>query len=183
MLCNSFYQNLFTSVTRLPDKQLPELIQHLIAAIDADAVDFFGDPFFWNGAWYAFMLDNTAQPPVKNLVTIQLGNPMIVDIVYTYSGTPCGDPMASIPSGPLTGIYGGALAPDCTGVDILFTNPNDTLGSIVAASSTPSFTFGPPLQTGVTYYFAAMAVRGIKNETAPASTRCRRRPIHSNYEV
>jgi len=31
------------------------------------------------------------------------------------------------------------------------------VGSIVAVSSTPSFTFGAPLQAGVTYYFAAMA--------------------------
>ncbi len=40
---------------------------------------------------------------------------------------------------------------------ILFSNPNDTAGSIVATSASPSFTFGPPLQTGVTYYVAAMA--------------------------
>ncbi len=40
---------------------------------------------------------------------------------------------------------------------ILFTNPSDTAGSIVATSATPSFSFDPPLQTGVTYYIAAMA--------------------------
>ena len=40
---------------------------------------------------------------------------------------------------------------------ILFTNPNDTLGSIVATNSTPTFDFEPPLQAGVAYYFAAMA--------------------------
>ncbi len=40
---------------------------------------------------------------------------------------------------------------------ILFSNPADTAGSIVATSATPSFTFGPPLQTGVTYYLAAIA--------------------------
>lgn len=207
----------------------------IVGELPAPIPWFFGDPFFWNGTLYTFMLDNSVQPPTNKLVTIQLGNPMIVDIVYAYSGTLCGAPMASIPSGPLAGIYGGALDPDCTGVDvynfdlpnntivlecatppsgypygmgvvppgyppanqcqcftdagniptpnqtlcagqtlnftntggfldnndikqyILFTNPNDTLGSIAATSSTPSFTFGPPLQTGVTYYFAAMA--------------------------
>jgi len=40
---------------------------------------------------------------------------------------------------------------------ILFTNPADTLGSIVAISNTPSFTFGPPLQLNTTYYGAAIA--------------------------
>lgn len=40
---------------------------------------------------------------------------------------------------------------------ILFSNPADTAGSIVATSSTPSFSFAPPLQTGVIYYIAAMA--------------------------
>jgi len=44
---------------------------------------------------------------------------------------------------------------------ILFTNPSDTAGSIVATSATPSFTFAPPLQTGVTYYIAAMAGNGV----------------------
>jgi hypothetical protein len=41
---------------------------------------------------------------------------------------------------------------------ILFSNPNDTLGSIVATSATPSFTFNSAtMQTGVTYYAAAIA--------------------------
>ena len=41
---------------------------------------------------------------------------------------------------------------------VLFSNPNDTVGSIVAVSSTPSFAFDPnTMQTGVTYYVAAMA--------------------------
>jgi hypothetical protein len=33
----------------------------------------------------------------------------------------------------------------------------DTAGSIIATSATPSFTFAPPMQTGVTYYLAAVA--------------------------
>jgi hypothetical protein len=41
---------------------------------------------------------------------------------------------------------------------ILFSNPADTLGSIVAVSATPSFSFDPAtMQTGVTYYIAAIA--------------------------
>ncbi len=41
---------------------------------------------------------------------------------------------------------------------ILFSDPNDTLNSIVATNTTPSFTFNPAtMQTGVTYYLAAMA--------------------------
>ncbi len=41
---------------------------------------------------------------------------------------------------------------------ILFSNPGDTLGSIIVTSNTPSFTFDPgSMQTGVTYYVAAIA--------------------------
>ena len=41
---------------------------------------------------------------------------------------------------------------------ILFTDPLDTLGSIVAVSNTPSFSFDPAtMQTGVTYYLATIA--------------------------
>ncbi len=40
---------------------------------------------------------------------------------------------------------------------VLFSNPSDTAGSIVAVSNTPSFSFAPPMQTGVTYYVAAVA--------------------------
>ncbi|MEI6412110.1 MAG: hypothetical protein WCR52_22150 [Bacteroidota bacterium] len=41
---------------------------------------------------------------------------------------------------------------------ILFSNPADTLGSILLTSSTPSFTFNPAvIQTGVPYYIAAIA--------------------------
>jgi hypothetical protein len=40
---------------------------------------------------------------------------------------------------------------------ILFSNPSDTAGSIVATSATPNFNFASPLQTGVTYYIAAIA--------------------------
>ena len=41
---------------------------------------------------------------------------------------------------------------------ILFSNLSDTLGSILATSNTPSFSFNPAtMQTGVTYYIAAIA--------------------------
>ena len=45
---------------------------------------------------------------------------------------------------------------------VLFTNPNDTVGSILATSSTPSFSFDPAtMQTGVTYYIAAIAGNNV----------------------
>jgi hypothetical protein len=52
---------------------------------------------------------------------------------------------------------GGFLESDDTKQYVLFTDPADTLGSIVAINSTPSFSFSPPLVAGETYYFAAMA--------------------------
>jgi hypothetical protein len=63
------------------------------------------------------------------------------------------------------GITGNVLPATQTFLDnndilqyILFSNPADTLGSILATSNTPSFTFNPAtMQTGVTYYIAAIA--------------------------
>ena len=47
---------------------------------------------------------------------------------------------------------------------ILFSNPADTLGSIVATSSSPTFTFNPAtMQTGVTYYAAAIAGNNLNS--------------------
>jgi gliding motility-associated-like protein len=39
---------------------------------------------------------------------------------------------------------------------IMHTNPGIPLGIIVGWSNTPSFTFGPPMQTGVTYYVSSI---------------------------
>ncbi|MBL7798134.1 MAG: hypothetical protein JNJ90_16700 [Saprospiraceae bacterium] len=45
---------------------------------------------------------------------------------------------------------------------ILFSDPNDTLGSIIVISNTPTFTFDPAtMQTGVTYYVAAIAGNNV----------------------
>ncbi len=45
---------------------------------------------------------------------------------------------------------------------ILFSDPNDTLGSIIAISNTPTFTFDPAtMQTGVTNYVAAIAGNNV----------------------
>ncbi|MCB9339572.1 MAG: hypothetical protein H6577_15695 [Lewinellaceae bacterium] len=53
---------------------------------------------------------------------------------------------------------GSDLEPDDALEYILFSDLSDTLGSIVLTSSSPSFSFSdPPLQTGVTYYVAAIA--------------------------
>jgi hypothetical protein len=45
---------------------------------------------------------------------------------------------------------------------ILFSNPNDTLGSIISISNTPVFIFNTAtMQTGVTYYIAAIAGNNV----------------------
>jgi len=47
---------------------------------------------------------------------------------------------------------------------ILFTNLNDTLGSIIAINDNPVFEFGQaPIQTNVTYYAAAIAGNSLTN--------------------
>ncbi len=45
---------------------------------------------------------------------------------------------------------------------VLFSNPSDTIGSIIATSNTPTFSFNPAtMQTGVIYYIAAVAGNGL----------------------
>jgi len=45
---------------------------------------------------------------------------------------------------------------------IIFSDPADTLGSIIAVGNTPTFTFNPAtMQTGVTYYVAAIAGNNV----------------------
>ena len=45
---------------------------------------------------------------------------------------------------------------------ILFSDPSDTLGSIIVTSNTPAFIFNPAtMQTGVTYYVAAIAGNNV----------------------
>lgn len=81
---------------------------------------------------------------------------------------PCPTDAGEISSPPLQVCLGTtAVTPPATQVVlenddilqyILFSNPADTLNSIVATSNTPSFTFNPAtMQTGVTYYVAAIA--------------------------
>lgn len=191
-------------------------------------------PIYLNGILYSFMIDyDNSGGTSYHLVSVTLGNPMVLNIVDTYPIL-CGAPATAISSGPFAGIYGGNLDPNCTGTDVyqsnigggatfqctvptvgilnalgsvpagfpgtancgcstdagtvntpsadlctneifpfvntggflesddvkqyvLFTNPSDTVGSIVATSNTPNFAFAPPLVTGVTYYAAAMA--------------------------
>lgn len=51
---------------------------------------------------------------------------------------------------------------------ILFSNPNDTLGSIVAENGTGVFDFDPAtMQTGVTYYLATMAGNNLNGSVDP----------------
>jgi hypothetical protein len=51
---------------------------------------------------------------------------------------------------------------------ILFSNPNDTLGSIVAENGTGVFDFDPAtMQTGVTYYLATMAGNNLSGSVDP----------------
>ncbi|MCC6463114.1 MAG: hypothetical protein IT260_21770 [Saprospiraceae bacterium] len=71
--------------------------------------------------------------------------------------TICGTGTASVPAATPT-----VLEPDDLLQYILFSDPNDTLGSILATSATPVFAFNPAtMQTGLTYYIAAIAGNGI----------------------
>lgn len=67
--------------------------------------------------------------------------------------TLCGTATANVPPATQTFLEPGDLLRY-----ILFSDPNDTAGSIIATSITPSFSFNPALlQPNVTYYICAMA--------------------------
>ncbi|MCC6463115.1 MAG: hypothetical protein IT260_21775 [Saprospiraceae bacterium] len=67
--------------------------------------------------------------------------------------TLCGTGMATVPAATQTLLEPGDLLQY-----ILFADPNDTLGSILATSNTPSFGFNPALlQPNITYYICAVA--------------------------
>lgn len=65
----------------------------------------------------------------------------------------CVDALAQTPA-----TVGASLESDDLLRYIVFSNPNDTLGSIVASSASPVFAYNPALYTpGLTYYIAAIA--------------------------
>lgn len=71
----------------------------------------------------------------------------------------CPDILATVPAATHTYLPPGTLLQY-----ILFSDPNDTLGSILAISNAPSFGFDPTtMQTGTTYYIAAIAGEELNN--------------------
>jgi hypothetical protein len=69
----------------------------------------------------------------------------------------CPDLSASVPNATNTSLPAGSLLQY-----VLFSDPNDTLGSILLTSNTPDFMFNPAImETGVTYYIAAVAAGNI----------------------
>ncbi|MBL7798002.1 MAG: hypothetical protein JNJ90_16035 [Saprospiraceae bacterium] len=53
---------------------------------------------------------------------------------------------------------------------ILYSDPADPIGSIIATSATPDFSFAAPLQPGVTYYIAAIAGNDLNGNVDLADT-------------
>jgi hypothetical protein len=104
----------------------------------------------------------TLTPPVpgSSLQQVPASAPPPPLCCTTDAGTLSGGPFNICGTGPVN--FSAASGVVLDGNDllryILFTNPSDTLGSIIATSSTPSFSFNPAtMQTGVTYYIAAIA--------------------------
>ena len=96
------------------------------------------------------------------------GQPLGINFSVSFCCAPCETEAGEITANPLDLCPGGlASVPPATGTFldsddlleyILFTDPVDTLGSIIATSSTPEFPFDPTtMQLGVTYYIAAIA--------------------------
>jgi hypothetical protein len=81
--------------------------------------------------------------------------PCLVDagVLTTQALELCPGFPASVPNATGTSLPTGSLLQY-----VLFSDPNDTLGSILLTSNTPDFLFNPAImQEGVTYYIAAVA--------------------------
>jgi hypothetical protein len=94
------------------------------------------------------------------IAAIPEGGPLLACLCTTNAGTlPQAGPYNTCTNATLN--FPPATGTVLDGNDILryilFTNPSDTAGSIVAISATTGFTFAPPMETEVTYYIAAMA--------------------------
>ena len=113
---------------------------------------FTSDPIP-SGNTYSFeVTDNTCGPNV------------MVTGDYTCSCVTTVGTMQSVTShicesASVTGTYDNTLevqeADDALGF-VLHTNSNNTLGTVMMSSATPNFSFGTPLQYGVTYYLSAV---------------------------
>ncbi|MBK9338786.1 MAG: hypothetical protein IPM98_20540 [Lewinellaceae bacterium] len=86
------------------------------------------------------------------------------DCCPTYAGTMLVQTLHACINAPATLTHNGdeVLDNDDLLQFILFSNLSDTLGSIITTSNTPSFSFNPAtMQTGVTYYVAAIAGNNV----------------------
>ncbi len=89
-----------------------------------------------------------------NDYTFPISCPCATDagILPDYPGQICLPQVAEFSAAILTN-----LEPDDLLQYILYTDENDPLGSIVAISNIPSFTFGPPLEVNINYFGLAIA--------------------------
>jgi hypothetical protein len=125
------------------------------------AVSDASDIFFYNAQTQSSELicDLPNDLYIVGLSFPPAGVPEFGCVCNTNAGVLTGAPLNICPNNnaDFSGSTGVFLESDDILRYILFSNPSDTAGSIIATSNTPSFSFAPPMQTGVTYYIAAMA--------------------------
>lgn len=123
----------------------------------------------------------------QNISSLKIGNNWVSGVPYgigvslyfcctlceTFAGVLTSDPLnlcigevATLPAASQTVLDGNDVLQY-----ILFSNPNDTLGSILATSSTPEFAFVPAsMSVGTPYYIAAMAGNNLNGNVDPSDT-------------
>jgi len=92
----------------------------------------------------------------------------------TSAGTMNLNPVSACVGSPLTALHNGNQSPDADDLFrfILHTSPALPVGQILAWSPTPSFVFGPGMQTNVTYYISAIAGNPGMNGNVDLSDPC-----------
>ncbi len=124
----------------------------------------------------------TSISTIKVTNTYYNGNALGISFDIAFCCPPCVVKAGLIPSAPLNlcpeaiatvpPATPNVLPPGTMLQYILFSDPGDTLGSIVSISNTPNFSFDPAvMQEGVTYYIAAIAGNEI-NGNVDLSDRC-----------
>ncbi len=140
-----------------------------------------GDPAFGGGGSKNI---NISTPISTITVTNTAYNGNVGGVTFSiyFCCVPCVTKAGLIPSAPLNLCPDGiatvppagpnVLPPGTILQYILFSDPGDTLGSIISISNTPSFSFNPAvMQEGVTYYIAAIAGEEL-NGNVDLSDRC-----------
>lgn len=106
---------------------------------------------------------------IRGLTVAPAGTPELSCICLSAAGTPQISAANGCVPLPLSVGFNNDAAPDNNDVVryILYSDPNNPLGSIIQNNATPDFLFTPPLQADITYYVAQVVGNNLNGNFDP----------------